>query len=179
MTTTQSGTEPVGHYGQWFRAWVNASQNPALERQPDGARYDDLTLASLHNELVEMVATRVDRALSGDPGFLPIGPEDSMEEQAIAAELEPVIDRLHQLGLVDRILSSAEQSLLSSTSNGDRPAIRALTELGQEVAETVEAGQDPLHELGFHPMAYLPTEVLVISRAANLDLYHLNHPRRS
>jgi hypothetical protein len=141
-------------------------------------QYNDPFLRNLHNELVEEVAARIDRALNEDPDLAEIVPDDSMEEQAIAAEREPVITRLLQLGLTDRILSSDEEALVRSRSMGDRPAARTLIELGRELTEMLRDGLDPFQDLGFHPTAYLPTEVMVIGRAANLDPYHLPSPQR-
>jgi hypothetical protein len=175
MTATRQ-SQPLGHYGLWFQRWIEASRNPALVggRIGPSDQYNDPFLRSLHNELVEVVAARIEATLEGNRELVGIVEDQPSEEQAIAAELGPVIDKLHELGLVDRVLSLAEQQLLGATSDGDRPAITALTELGAEIAQTIEAGLDPLQELGFQPTAYLPTEIVVIRRAAGLDLYQLN-----
>ena len=158
MMSEAENLPELGHYGQWLLAWIKAADRPVPSR---------LSLQQMDQDLTNLVAARVETFEAGqnDNHELPV--EGTTEAMAIAAELQPVLNKLSELMVLDRQLSSGEQGLIGSQSWGDRPSISALRELGQDLTELHAANLSPWHEVGFTPTAYLPSELRVIAQAAD------------
>lgn len=161
MTPNENKPQTLDHYGRWLLAWIQAADRPVPSRR---------SLQTLDRKLVSAVAARVEVFETGnnDNLDLPIG--GTAEEMAIAAELRPLLDKLTELHVTDRQMSSSEQDLLACRAWGDRPSLAALRDLGQDLTELTAAGLSPWQDLGFTPTAYLPSELRVISEAANLTV---------